>query len=491
MGDKDSGKAKGNGTKVTFHVSKEGDFPDWYEQIVKTAEICDNRYPLKGMVAWMPYGYQALKLLMRSVELFLDESGHDEVSMPSLVPESIFKKERDFLKGFNGEAYVVTQVNDAPLEEKLFVRPTSETVIYEVVRLWINSISDLPMRLYQTVNVFRHETKQTKPMLRVREVVRFNEAHTFHATQEDADRQIKEARALYRRIFDSFLLPYLELKTPSWDTFPGAKYNYDFMTILPDGKGLELGSVIHLGDKFAKVYDLTYQSDTGSRYVQTTCYGVSERLLGAVLAVHGDDKGLILPPAIAPVQVVIVPILKKGKEEAVLAEADKLVARLKKAGYRAVADRRDKGVGDKFYHWEARGVPLRVELGLNEIKTKELVLFRRDTGDKTKVPEHELELQVSKLFKSIQESLRSRAQASFKGKLRRFPNLKEAKEYAKGADKLGIIGVPWCEDEACGKKLEAELGAPVIGYDDEKGSDKPCAMCKKAGKHELFFGRTY
>lgn len=228
MADKNPGKPEGKGTKVTFHISKEENFPEWYEEIVKTAELCDNRYPLKGMVAWMPYGYQTLKLLMRNVELFLDESGHEEVSMPSLVPESVFKKERDFLKGFTGEAYVITQVSNTPLEEKLYVRPTSETVIYEVVRLWINSISDLPMKLYQTVNIFRHETKQTKPMLRVREVIRFNEAHTFHATAEDADRQIKEARALYERIFDALLLPYLELRTPSWDTFPGSKIQLRF-----------------------------------------------------------------------------------------------------------------------------------------------------------------------------------------------------------------------------------------------------------------------
>ncbi|MEM0148299.1 MAG: proline--tRNA ligase [Candidatus Micrarchaeaceae archaeon] len=485
------GSDKIESTKVTFNLSKHDDFSEWYEQIVKKAELCDNRYPLKGMVAWMPYGYKALKLVMKKIECLLDETGHEEVSMPSLVPASIFQKEKDFLKGFSGEAYVITNVNEKPLEEKLYIRPTSETVMYEVVRQWINAVSDLPLKLYQTVNVFRYETKQTKPMLRVREIVKFNEAHTFHATEESAEQQIKEARQIYRKFFDFFMLPYIELRTPSWDTFPGAKYNYDFITVLPDGKGLELGSVINLGDKFAKVYNLQYNENNEYKYVQQTCYGVSERTLGAIVAMHGDDNGLIFPSQIAPIQIVIVPILKKGDEDRIINKAEDIAAKLKGNGYRVLVDNSDKGAGDKFYYWEAKGIPARIEVGVREADSSIITLFERATRHKIKVEESKLNEKIQEIYKSSDEELKNRANVFFKKNMHNFSNAEEAVEYINKADILGLVSLPWCGEEKCGRALEERLATPIIGYDDMHESKGICAKCGKASKYNLYFGRTY
>ena len=487
----DSSKLSTESTKTTFSISKVGDFPDWFDRALDVGDMVDTRYPIKGMYVWKPYGYKALKLMLNTLSDLLDSTGHGEAYFPMLVPASVFGREGDFLKGFNGEAYIVTKAGNEDLSEKLYVRPTSETAIYESVRPWIRSFADLPMKLYQTVNVFRHETKQTRPMLRLREVTKFNEAHTFHATAEEAEKQVEEGVRIYSEFFNKLIVPFIVVKTPSWDTFAGAVYNYDMMSVMPDGKAIELASVINLGTKFAKAFNLTYRSSSNKQeYVHQTCYGVSERELGVLLSIHGDDKGLIIPPIIAPVQVVIIPIFKKGKEEEVRRAAENLRMALQRNGLRVAVDLKDKGVGDKYYEWEAKGVPVRVEIGANELSANKLVVFRRDKLTKETIDLNDAGSRIGKLLDEIAESLRSAAQEYFKKRIFHFKTSAELKE--KYTERLGMVSLPWCGDEACGRKLETEINIPTIGFIDNRKITEPCAACGN-DEHsvELFFGRTY
>jgi prolyl-tRNA synthetase len=246
-----------------FRMDKYEDFAKWYHSILKYAQIVDIRYPLKGMNVWMPYGLKALRNTQRIIIDLLEKSGHQEAYFPTMIPETIFAKEKDFLKGFGGETFVVEGTMTKKFTEKLLVRPTSETVMYYMWSIWIKGRKDLPLKMYQTVNVFRYETKMTHPILRVREIMSFIEAHTAHPTLEEAEKQVRDAITIYKEFFDRLLIPYFIVKTPPWDTFAGAEYNYDFITVMPDGKGLELGSVINLGQKFARAFDIKFMDSDG------------------------------------------------------------------------------------------------------------------------------------------------------------------------------------------------------------------------------------
>lgn len=487
----DESKSNAESKKTTFSISKVDNFPDWYDRALDVGDMVDSRYSIKGMYVWKPYGYKALKFMLNALSELLDSTGHSEAYFPMLIPASVFGKERDFLKGFKGEAYIVTKAGDKDLTENLYVRPTSETVIYESVRPWIRSFSDLPMKLYQTVNIFRHETKQTRPMLRLREVTKFNEAHTFHSTAEGAEKQIEEGIRIYGELFNKLLIPFIVVKTPSWDTFAGALYNYDMMSVMPDGKAIELASVINLGTKFSKAFNLTYRDkDNELKYVHQTCYGVSERELGVMLSVHGDDRGLIIPPIIAPIQAVIVPIFKKGKETEIKKAAEDLKVALERSGIRVEADLRDKGVGDKYYEWEAKGVPVRIEIGAYELKTNNLVIFRRDKLTKETVEFIAACSHVVKLMDEITENIRSKAQEYFQRRVIHFGSVAELKEKYK--ERLGLVSLPWCGNETCGRKLEENINIPTVGFIPEKHLNKACASCGRTGSVvEMFFGRTY
>ncbi|MGI0133515.1 MAG: aminoacyl--tRNA ligase-related protein, partial [Candidatus Micrarchaeaceae archaeon] len=376
------------------------------------------------------------------------------------------------------------------LTERLYIRPTSETGMYDTVKLWIKSEADLPLKLYQTVNVFRHETKQTRPLMRVREIVKFKEAHTFHATKDDAAKQVDEAINVYKQFFDTMLLPYKVLRTPSWDTFPGAEYNYDFMSVIPDGKGIELASVINLGNKFSVAFGIQYQnSENAYSYVYQTCYGISERSLGTIMAIHGDNNGLVLPPVVAPIQAIIVPIYYAGKEEPVNKACIEIKERFEKHGIRTSIDTRQNTAGEKFYEWEAKGVPIRIEVGPKDVENKSAVMVRRDTREKKPVKATDIADEVKSTLEDISANMKERADAYLKERILHFNTIGEVKSEYK--ERLGLVGLPWCGDEKCGRSIEEKIGIPTIGYDEHKGAKDKCASCGNAGKTEMFFGRTY
>jgi len=464
-------------------------FTEWYERILKYAEVVDDRYPLKGSYVWMPYGFKALKLMMKKIEELLEETGHQDSYFPLLVPISVFKKEDDFLEGFGGSTLRITHVGKRALDEELVMRPTSESVMYYMFSLWIRSWRDLPLKLYQIVPIFRWETKMTKPMLRVREIIKFKEAHTAHATKEEADKQVKEAVEIYTKFFDFLRVPYIILKTPEWNTFAGALCNYDHITVMPDGKAAELSSVINLGQKYAKAFDIKYlDKNEKKQYVWQTCYGISERALGVVLSLHGDNKGLIFTSEIAPIQIIIIPILTGNKDDEKLTEAAKKLKKELKE-YRVEIDSSEDTAGTKFFHWEAKGVPVRIEIGEKELKEKNVTVVRRDTGKEEVIKNSELKLKLKKIFNDIDENLYKTSEEFLKSMIFEVKSIEEAKKILE--KKGGIIKIPWCGNNSCGKQIEEKLVGEALGIDEkEKGKDI-CPVCKNKAKNMLHFARTY
>lgn len=445
-------------SKKWIGLNKFENFMEWFHAVLKEADIIDIRYPVKGMYVWKPYGLKALRYTQRILVELLEETGHEEAYFPSMIPESIFSLEKDFLEGFGGETFVVEGTVSKKFEERLFVRPTSETVMYYMWNMWIKGRKHLPLKMYQVVNVFRYETKTTHPILRVREIMSFIEAHTAHASMEEAEKQITEALSIYKKFFDTLQLPYFIVKTPPWDTFAGAEYNYDFITVMPDGKGLELGSVINLGQRFAKAFNIQYtDTDGSSKYVYQTCYGVSERVLGAVIGIHGDEIGLFLPPQIAPVQVVIVPVMNRDEHD-ILSYANKVAEFLKSNGIRVkVDDDLEHSPGWKYHYWEMKGVPTRIEVGRRELNSHTVTIARRDGGSKQVVPLDQLISALRNVWGEINVYLRRRALEQFKSLTKPIWEVKDLGTYR------GLLIAPWDGSKECAEKIEAETGKNLLG----------------------------
>src|SRR3990172_884389 len=338
------------------------DLGAWLNDVIDRAKILDTRYPIKGTYVWYPYGFKIRGFVLEVIRRLLDESGHEEALFPLLIPEEEFMKEALHVKGFEDEVYWVTHGGLGELNVKLAIRPTSETAIYPMFALWIRSHADMPIKIYQVVNVFRYETKATRPLIRLREITTFKEAHTVHSSYEDAERQVKEAVSIYKRFFTSLGIPYVVTRRPDWDKFPGADYTMAFDTVLPDGRTLQIGTVHNLGSNFSKTFNITFENLKGEQeHAYQTCYGISDRVIAAQLTIHGDDKGLCLMPTVAPIQCVVVPIIYKEKEATVKKAVEAAVKGL--AGMRIYVDWSENTPGNKFYLWEMKGVPLRLEIG--------------------------------------------------------------------------------------------------------------------------------
>jgi prolyl-tRNA synthetase len=298
-------------------MEKDTNFNEWYNDIVDKAGLSDKRYPIKGMNVWTPYGWKIMRHVDTYIRKELDATGHDEVCFPLLIPETEFKKEKEHIKGFDSEVYWVTHAGLNELDVRLVVRPTSETAMYPMFSLWVRSHTDLPLKIYQIVNTFRYETKQTRSFIRVREI-HFFESHTCHVSEEDAQKQIEEDTEILAKISKKLCLPYFLHTRTEWDKFPGAYYTVGIDTVMPNGKSLQIGSIHHYRTNFSVPYEITYEDENSEhKHVHQTTYGMSERLLGAIIGMHSDDKGLIMPPDIAPFQAVIIPIFSKGNNDLV------------------------------------------------------------------------------------------------------------------------------------------------------------------------------
>lgn len=470
------------------------DFGEWFRDIIERAGIVDYRYPVKGCGVWLPLGFKLRQHIIQIMRSELDSTGHEEMLFPTLVPQDLLAKEAEHIRSFEGESYWVTHGGTTPLDVKLALRPTSETVITPMIKLWVRSHADLPKRLYQISSIFRYETKATRPLIRLREVSTFKEAHSFHATHEDALAQNAIANEVYTKIFDQLRVPYLLSKRPDWDKFAGALTTYAFDTIFPDGRSLQIGTTHDLGQNFGKAFDLTFETPQGTReYVWQTSYGISERIIAAVIAIHGDDRGLVLPPTVAPIQAVIVPIPYKGVAEELAKQCKKAKSELEQAGLRVkLDDRADATPGSKFYEWELKGVPVRVEIGPQDLAKNEITLVRRDTSERTRASMSQLSQSVKGLIQEIEKSLGERAWKWLRDHVHRTNSLTEAKRLIN--EGKGVVEISWCGSETCGNRIENETEAKVLGIPCEEDAKLPPSekcVCGAPSKHLARLARSY
>ena len=472
------------------------EFSKWFDDVLENGEFYDyGRYPVKGMGIWMPYGFQLRRRIIELIRKELDETGHEEVLFPLLIPETLLRKEKEHIRGFEDEVYWVTHGGLEPLDIKLALRPTSETSITYMESLWIKSYKQLPKKYYQIVSIFRYETKSTRPMIRLREVTTFKEAHTVHASKEDADKQVQEAINIYKRIFDELGIPYVISRRPEWDKFAGALYTIAFDTIFPDGRVLQIGTAHNLGQNFPKTFDFKIQlEDESLDYPWQTSYGLSDRVVASVIALHGDDRGAILPVNVAPIQVIIVPIPGRNIEfNRILGYSRKIKSLLSNEGLRVrIDDREELRPGAKFYYWETRGVPIRLEVGEKEVNNKTIAMSRRDTGAKTIISYNELLEKIREVLEDIRENLSNRAWRFLRENIKRTSSLEKAKEYI--GSKRGIVEVPWCGNEDCAYEMMEYIDAKALGTpypEEDKPINEKCPICGKEAKHWLRMAKTY
>jgi prolyl-tRNA synthetase len=471
-------------------LPKKENFSEWYNELLWRAEIMDVRYPVKGLYVWFPYGFAIRKFVYGRLRELLDRD-HQETLFPLLIPEQEFMKEAEHIKGFEDEVYWVTHGGTTLLDVKLALRPTSETAIYPMYALWVRSHADLPLKLYQIVNTFRYETKQTRPLIRLREITSFMESHTVHTTWAEAEEQVEAELALTREFYNALAIPVTISKRPDWDKFPGADYTIAVDAIMPNGKTLQIGTVHHLGEHFSRTFSIMYEDKNGEQvFANQTCYGISERCIAALIGMHGDDKGLVLPPVAAPVQVVIVPITIGKRHEDVMAAAIKLRDTLILSGFRVKLDTRDIRPGAKYYWWELRGVPLRLELGPRDLDAGKVIAVRR-TGEKTPLNLATVTDEVSRELREITDAIRVKADDHTKHHLCTAHTI----DTLIGVLNDGKVAViHWCQDKACGDGIEEKTNASVLGTDVRSPyvttDAGPCVFCGKPGKATLV-GRTY
>lgn len=478
--------------KVTFNIDKEKDFSNWYTEIIQKAELADIRYNVKGFLVFQPWSVLSMEKMYRFMESCLQKKNHKPYWFPTLIPEKNFKIESSHVKGFQPEVFWIDRAGSGKLEEPLALRPTSETAFYQMFSLWINSYKDLPFKTYQRANVFRYETKATRPFLRSREF-HWIEAHCAHATEQDAMAQVKEDMETTEEVLhDIFLLPFIFFERPAWDKFPGAKRTFAADVLNPDGKVVQQPSTHLLNQDFAKGFNVKFKdSDEKEKYAWITCYGpATSRIFASIIIVHGDNKGLVFPWKIAPKQIIIVPI---NNDKMLAKKAEELKEILDRSNIDCEIDKSDKSPGDKFYFWEMKGIPLRIDLGKKELEKKELTIFRRDLNKKETIKEAHLIDYIDKTSKEYDKNLQKKADSIFNDRILDV-NSKQILKTAVEAGKIARCN--FCSTEmdgaSCAEIIEKEIQATVRGkkFEQEKASGK-CVICGKKAKDVVYVARQY
>ncbi len=471
---------------VTAITDMEVDFPQWYTDVVKKAELADYS-SVKGCMIIEPYGFALWENIQKQLDERFKETGVENVYMPMFIPESLLQKEKDHVEGFAPEVAWVTQGGDNKLQERLVVRPTSETLFCDHYHNVIHSYRDLPKLYNQWCSVVRWE-KTTRPFLRTTEFL-WQEGHTAHATAEESYEKTIQMLNIYADFCENVLaIPVIKGEKTEKERFAGAKNTYTIESLMHDGKALQSGTSHNFDDLFSKPFEIQYtDKDNQLQYVHQTSWGLSTRIIGAIIMVHGDNSGLVLPPRIAPTQIMVIPIAMQ--KEGVIEKAQELTERLKKV-VRVKNDLTDKNPGWKFSEYEMKGVPLRLEIGPKDIEKNQCVLVRRDTGEKTFVSLDNLEESVTKLLDDIQNNLYNKALENRKNKTYTAKNMDE---FTKILDEHpGFIKAMWCGDQACEDKIKELTSATsrCIPFEQEEISDT-CVCCGKKAKHMVIWGRAY
>lgn len=463
------------------------DFAKWYTDIVKKAELIEYS-SVKGCMVIRPYGYAIWELIQKDLDRRFKETGHENVYMPMFIPESLLQKEKDHVEGFAPEVAWVTHGGQEELAERLCVRPTSETLFCEHYANIIQSYRDLPKLYNQWCSVVRWE-KTTRPFLRSREFL-WQEGHTAHATPEEAIAETERMLNVYADFCkETLCMPVVKGRKTDSDKFAGAEMTYAIEALMHDGKALQAGTSHYFGDGFARAFGITFaDKDNKLSYVYQTSWGVTTRLIGGIIMTHGDDNGLVLPPAVAPIQVIIVPIAQH--KPGVLEKANEIAEQLKKK-FRVKLDDSDNTPGWKFAEYEMKGVPLRLEIGPKDIENNQCVLVRRDNREKYFVPFDNLESQIEEILKVYAENIYNKAYENMQKRTYDCKSIDEIKQVL--AEKgEGFIKAMWCGDEACEDSVKEQTGVAsrCIPFEQERISDK-CVCCGKEAKHLLYWGIAY
>jgi len=469
---------------------KSEDFSRWYLEIIRRTEMADYA-PMKGMMVIRPYGYAIWENIQRLLDSRIKEAGHVNAYFPLFIPESFLRKEMEHLEGFAPEVAWVTHGGKEELEERLAVRPTSEAIIGSMYAKWIQSYRDLPLLINQWANIVRWE-KVTRPFLRTTEFL-WQEGHTAHRTYEEAQQETLKILYLYKDFVESELaVPVIEGKKTTREKFAGALETYAIEALMSDGKALQMGTSHNLGQHFSKVFDIRFEDrDQSLQYVWQTSWGVSTRLIGALVMTHGDDSGLRLPPRVAPIQAVIVPISLGNWKENILPAAQSIEQELRRSAIRVKLDDREEFTpGWKFSEWEMRGVPLRIEIGPKDLEKNRAVIVRRDIKKKELVERESLKARAAALLEEIQASLFEQALAFQKENTHRAEGYAEFKRLID--QKRGFIRAGWCGDESCEERIKEETMATirVIPMTREESGGR-CVCCGKAGRELVYFARAY
>ena len=462
------------------------DFPQWYTDVVIKTGLADYG-PTKGSMVIRPYGYAIWENIQRELDARFKATGHKNAYFPLLIPMSLLQKEAEHVEGFAPEVATVTRAGSNELAEPLVVRPTSETIICDMYSRWIQSYRDLPLKINQWANVVRWE-KTTRPFLRTSEFL-WQEGHTVHATREEAEKETLDILYLYADFArDCLAMPVLIGQKTDKEKFAGAEETYGMEAMMQDGKSLQAGTTHHFGDKFARAYDIQFLDRDGThKYAWQTSWGVSTRLIGALIMAHGDARGLILPPAVAPVQAIVLPIAihKAGVEEAARSVIDRLVA----AGVRCEGDFSDQTPGWKFNEWEMKGVPLRLEIGPRDIENGVVTVVRRDNGEKSVVKNEELEGVIKCLLSDVHESMYRKAEAFRDSRIKEAHTLDELKKYL---DEGNFVKAMWCGSQECELKVKELMQATIrIMPFDQTPIDDKCIADGSPAKKLVIFARAY
>ena len=472
---------------VSAITDMEVDFAQWYTDVCKKAELIDYS-SIKGMFVYRPYGYAIWENIQKELDRRFKETGHENVMMPMLIPESLLQKEKDHVEGFAPECAWVTYGGNEKLEERYCIRPTSETLFCEHFKNVIQSHRDLPKLYNQWCSVLRWE-KTSRPFLRHREFL-WQEGHTMHATEEEARQETWQMLNIYADFLENVLaMPVVKGRKTEKEKFNGAEETYTVECMMHDRKALQSGTSHYFGDGFARAFDITFTGkDNQLHHPHQTSWGVSTRMIGGIIMTHGDNNGLVLPPRIAPIQAIVIPVAQH--KEGVIEAAGDLLERLRAMGVRARMDASDQSMGWKAAEYEMKGVPLRVEIGPKDMEKSQCCICRRDSGEKVFVPLAELETVVPQLLDAVHEGLYARAKANLENHTRVCKTLDEVKAFMETEG--GFAKTMWCGELDCELTMKEKAGVSsrCMPLEQEQVSDV-CVCCGKPAKHMIYWGVAY
>jgi len=476
--------------EIGITVSKSENFSEWYTQVVIKAELADYA-PVKGLIVLRPDGYSIWESIKESLDKKLKETGHRNGFLPVLIPESLLAKEKEHFEGLNPEVFWVTHSGNSEIGDRLALRPTSETLAYSLFSKWIRSWRDLPLKINFWNSALRAEIKGTKPFLRTSEFL-WQEGHTVHATKDEAEKEVADILELYKKTIEEELaVPVVTGKKSEKDKFVGAVYTNTLESLMPDGKALQMGTSHFLGQNFSKPFDVKYLDENNSEtFAWQTSWGVSWRLIGGMIMTHGDDKGLVLPPKVAPIQVVIIPIYhSKEDKENVLQKACQIKDGLSDNGIRVHLDDREQLTpGFKFNDWEMRGIPIRIEIGPKDIAKNQIVLARRHNQTKISLDIDGLAEKTLSELKNIQKEMFDAAKKILD---ERVVRVSEYQQFKKELDSGKMIDCSWCGNQTCEDKIKEETGADLRVIPSDNTKAETCIYCKNSGTTNVLFARGY